>query len=159
MNSNLAPAAATTPLVTAVAQPPAPASANINQMLSSLAPMQPTAPSPATVPAAESAPSASPSKKAKKRKKDEVDAAVGTPSRSQVRSTIHFQFQVSDCSNLECDFESGSSTLHSQIFRFRADKFFLFKICSDSEMSLEPRVSETRKSEPLQSSLLLITVC
>jgi len=81
--NNLAPAAATTPLVTAVAQPPAPASANINQMLSSLAPMQPTAPSPATVPAAESAPSASPSKKAKERKKDEVDAAVGTPSRSQ----------------------------------------------------------------------------
>lgn len=81
--NNLTPAAATSPLVTAVAQPPAPASANINQMLSSLAPMQPTAPSPATVPAAESAPSASPSKKAKERKKDEVDAAVGTPSRSQ----------------------------------------------------------------------------
>ena len=41
--------------------------------------------------------------------------------------------------------------MHSQNSRFRADKFFSFKICSDSEMSLEPKVSETRKSEPLQS--------
>jgi len=73
--NNLTPAAATTPLVTATAQLPPPASANINQMLGSLAPMEPTAPAPAA--------DASPSKKAKERKKHEVDAAVGTPSRSQ----------------------------------------------------------------------------
>ena len=159
MNSNLAPAAATTALVTAVAQPPATASANINQMLSSLAPMQPpSAHSPATAPAAESAPSTSPSKKAKKRKKDEVDAAVGTPSRSQVRSTIHFH---SKSQMVQTWNPILSPVLRLCILRTsdsgRTNSFL--KICSDFEMSLEPRVSETRKSELLQSSLLLITEC